>query len=307
MPTTSCPVGVKRKGFDPKWSVRLDDVSSLRAIVEAIQNVVPRVTFKINRQDDSSPYFLKADCADVAYVSCISVRYQLDSVDNKNGEEIRFCLDVKHVIPCLANLRQDHTVVIEGYEDQTIPKVHIRSFDPEGPSHESCYELSTFVDSDNVQLFPMKFEIILEIDLFMFRGLLKNATTAKAEQIAIRVYIKKSPGEAISFTHFSAKGEYDAASSFCHKVTEDEDGSMVVRAATDSEQKLFDIEEMEPEYEGLFPVDKIAGFVKPLQCRMLVAKVKQDKPIMFTHMIGGASDEKSQIRYLIAPLNSDAD
>ena len=305
--TSSLPVGIKRKGREPTWSVRLEDISSLRAIVEAVQNVVPRVTFKINRQEADSPYFLKADCADVAYVSCISVRYQLDSVTCRNGDEIRFCLDVKHIIACLANLRQDHTLTIEGHEDQTVPKVHIRSFDPESPSHESCYELSTFVDSDNVQLFPMRFEMILEIDLLMFRGLLKNAVTAKAEQIIIRVSVMDTAGETISFTHFSAKGEYDTASSFCHKVTRDEDGSMVVRAATDSDHKLFDVEEMQPKYEGIFPVDKISGFVKPLQCRMIVAKVMSDKPIMFEHMIGGAADEKSKIRYLIAPLNPETE
>ena len=69
----------------------------------------------------------------------------------------------------------------------------------------------------------------------------------------------------------------------------------------------FDTDEIDPVYEGIFPVEKVTGFMKPLQCRMLVAKLKQNEPIMFSHCIGGSTDEVSHIRYLIAPVNADAD
>lgn len=298
----------KRRGRSPEWAVHFDDSAPLRSIVEAVQNVVSRVTFKITRTDAESPFFLKVDTADVAYVSCISVRYRLDNVTLATPvDEIKFCVDCKHIVPCLANIRQEHTLILEGHDHRANPKVIIRTYDPEHPSHETCTELDTFVDSDNVQLFPMEFKMMLEIDLLMFRGLLKQASVAKADQIVIRIYLKEGVGQTLSFTHFSVQGEFKHFQSFCHEVSKDEDGSMIVRAATDSVQTLFDVDDVEPTYEGIFPVDKVAGFMKPLQCRMLVAKVKQDMPIMFNHMLGGATDNVSHIRFLIAPHNTDTD
>jgi hypothetical protein len=296
----------KRSAPSPTWYAKFDDVSPLRGIVEAVQNVVSRVTFKIARANEDSPYFLKVDTADVAYVSCISVRYQLEKVFATTNE-IKFCVDCKHIAPCLSNIRQEHTLTLEGHEDQANPKIIIRTCDPDHPSHETTTELDTFVDSDNVQLFPMDHDILLEIDLLMFRGLLKQAQVAKAEQIVIQIYIKEMAGKSISFTRFSVQGEFKHASSFCHEVSKDEDGSMVVRAATDSMHNLFDTADIEPLYEGIFPVEKVAGFMKPLQCRMLVAKAKQGMPIMFSHSIGGSTDDVSHIRFLIAPVNSDND
>lgn len=301
MSDSSSSSSKRRKTAD--WCIHFDDPSPLRNIVEAVQNVVSRVTFKVCKQEDGA-YCLKVDTADVAYVSCISVRYLLDKATLPPSEdEIKFCVDCKHIVPCMANIRQEHTLILEGHSHGANPKVVIRTQDPEHPSHETCTELCTYVDSDNVQLFPMEFQMMLEIDLLMFRGLLKQASVAKAEQLMIRIFLKEHAGKKVSYTHFSVKGEFDHSQSFCHEVAKDEDGSMVVRAATDSVQDLFDIDDMTPEYEGVFAVDKIAGFVKPLQCRMIVAKVKQNMPIMFNHMLGGATDTVSHIRFLIAPAN----
>lgn len=300
-------MSVQKRGRSPCWEIQFSDPSPLRSIVECVQHVVSRVTFKITRQDESSPYFLKVDTADVAYVSCISVRYLVENIVNPSGEEIKFCLDCKHVVSCLINIRNDHTLVLEGHFDQLTPKVVIRTRDPDQPSHETCTELDTYVDTDNMQLFPMDFRMMLEIDLVMLRGLLKQAQVAKAERICLKIFTKEDPGRTISYTHFSVQGEFKHSSSFCHEVKVDDDGSMIVRAATDSMHSLFDTDSMNPIYEGIFPVDKIAGFVKALQCRMVVAKIKQNMPIMFQYMIGGTSDDVSIIRFLIAPASSETD
>ena len=301
-------MSTKRRTPTPTWQVQFDDPTPLRSIVDSVHNVVQRVTFKINRANADSPFFLKVDTADVAYVSCISVRYQLDQVTiNGSDDEIKFCVDCRHVAPCLSNMRPEHTLVMEGHDDQASPTVVLRTRDPEHPSHETLTELNTFVDTDNVQLFPMDHNIMLEIDLLMFRNFLKQAQTAKAEQVVIRIFVKESTGKSISYTSFSVQGEFKHEASFCHEVTRDDDGSMVVRAATDSAHNLFDCSEMDPIYEGIFPVEKVSGFMKTLQCRMLVAKVKQGMPIMFSHCIGGTTDDVSHIRFLLAPINPDTD
>lgn len=297
----------KRRTPTPSWQVQLDDPTPLRSIVDSVANVVHRATFKITQANKQSPFFLKVDTADAGYTSCISVRYQLDQVILSGpDEEIKFCVDCRFLAPCLSNIRPEHTLTLEGHEDQGNPTVVLRTRDPDGPSHETNTELNTFVDTDEVHMFPMDHNIMLEIDLLMFRNFLKQAQSAKAEHVVIRIYVKESAGKSISYTSFSVQGEnFKHEASFCHEVTRDDDGSMVVRAATDSAHALFDHCELDPIYEGIFPVEKVAGFIKTLQCRMLVAKVKQGMPIMFTHCIGGTTDDVSHIRFLLAAINPD--
>ena len=82
----------------------------------------------------------------------------------------------------------------------------------------------------------------------------------------------------MSYTRFHIKGEWKTSSTYCPTVDKGEDGSMVIRAATDGEVDKFDLGDTEPVYNGTFQVEKIAGFIKPLQCRMIVAKMKQNEP-----------------------------
>lgn len=289
------------------WVVRLDDSSALRTVVETVFNVVTRVTVKISRTNKDSPYYMRIDTADMAYVSCISVRYKLeDVVVHQSDEEIRFCIDFKHLKDCLSNVRQDHSLRIEGDSSDACPKILIHTYFMDNSSHETSTELPTFVDTDAVSLFQMNFDKIMQIDLVEFRSIVKHAITTKAEQIGIRVYTREEASTIMSLTLFSVQGEFNHDHSFCHEVTRDEDGSMIVRAASDGPCKKFDIDTIEPSYEGLFPVDKIMGFLKPLQCRMLSARIQQGQPIMFEHAIGGSTDSDSYIRFLLAPIIGDS-
>lgn len=296
----------KRNVPESKWKIQIDDASTIRSIVEAVQNVVCRVTLKIV-PSEGGDHYLRVDTADVAYTSCISVRLKLDSATLEEvDKEVRVCVDCKHVVPCLMNCGADRPIVIEGFDDRSTPKVRIRS-DPELQSHENVYELDTYVDTDDVQLFAMEFDLLMEIDLLLLRGILKSAQNAKADHIAIHIYLKEDGGKTFSHTAFTICGEYTHRSSFCHLVVRDDDGSMVVRAAADSDITMFDTDDLNAFYTGLFPVDKVAGFVKPLQCRMITAHMKQDMPVMFSHRIGGGADDNEYIRYLIAPINPDTD
>lgn len=294
----------KRTTRSSDWLIKFDDVLGLRTIVEAVQNVVTRITVNIVKDQSDNTYLLKVETADVAYVSCIIVCYRLDQVET-NVDEMSFCVDCKHISPVLSNVRQDHTVVLEYHSGGANPVLVLRTHDADNLASECAFEFPTYVDADNVQLFPMDFDMILEIDLIEFRKVLKHASSAKAEQICLSIRVVEFDAKTYSVTTFFAKGEWTTSQTFCHEVARDVDGSLVVRAASDGPLKLIDSDDIPLKYEGIFPIDKVAGFVKSLQTRMLTAKVMQDMPIMFEHNIGGATDDKSKINFLIAPVNVD--
>ena len=78
---------------------------------------------------------------------------------------VSFCVDGKHIVPCVKSISSGHSITMEGH-DGTVPQVVIRSGDPERPSHEKCAELNTYVTDAEVSLFPMDFKMMLEIDLY---------------------------------------------------------------------------------------------------------------------------------------------
>ena len=105
---------------------------------------------------------------------------------------------------------------------------------------------------------------------------------------------------------FTLDGDWEHEQKFCHEVVSDDDGSLIIRAAADGSHKLIDVDALEPVYTGRFPVEKIDGFIKNLQCgRMLEAKVKTGVPIMLQHKLAGAGDESQIIRFLLAPTIED--
>ena len=80
----------------------------------------------------------------------------------------------------------------------------------------------------------------------------------------------------------------------------------MVRAAPDGTDDLFEIDEVDPVFDELFPLAKIEAFVKTVPSRMLTAKLNQqhpNNPLMFTHALNGAEDDSSHIHFLIAPVN----
>ena len=300
----SVPVGLKRMARTPDYRIRFEDVTSLLRIVHSVVNVVERACFKIEKVQDI--FFLKVDTQDVSNVCHISVRYRLEGFVDRNedaSEPIRFSVNCKHFSANLMNIPSHHVVWLEGDTTTCIPKLIVRTKDVDNPSHETVTELDTYLDNDDEKtLTNMTYDMTLELDLHVFRNLLKIASTANAETLVIRIVVEEATKESnpMSFIKFSVHGDFKHSQIFAHEVIRGDDGSMIVRAASDSEHAIVEDTEVSPTYEAVFPLDKISGFVKLLQSRMLVAKIKKGTPIMFQHILGGSVSEGSHIKFLVA-------
>ena len=304
----------KRRSRTPDWTIRFEDKETLQRIVNSVLNVVERTTFKVERVKNI--FFLKVDTQDVSGFVYVSVRYKLDSCVDLVGEEqeqegIRFCVDCRHFSSILVNAPAHHVIWLEGHEQEAAPKVIVRTKDVDQPTHATVSELDTFIDAPVTVLRGLEFDMNLELDLFVFKNLLKVANNARAETLRIRIFVEEgssSRANPTSYVTFTVHGDWKHTQVFCHEVVKGEDGSMVVRAAPDGAvqedddggREAMEEEGKEAAYEAVFPLEKISGFVKLISTRMLVAKLKPGKPMMFHHVLGGSVADQSHIKFLVA-------
>jgi hypothetical protein len=299
----------KRATPTPDWEIVLEDAAAFRLIVQAVSAVMTRVIFKVVRRP-SGEYFLCVDGKDSGFSCCVSARLLIEQVHwNSDDEEasmkFTFCVECKHVLTAVDPTGV--TLKISGNADDA--KVTIHTEDPDMPGHNDVSVLSTFVDGDEeFVLTPLDFEIILECDLLKLKDMIKKAKTSDAELLRIRVFVKDMGSQKSSLVTFVVEGDnQEHFQNFCHKLQYHEDGSMVVRAASDCETQIFEICDLKPVFDHAFPVDKLEGFIKNLPTRMLVMRLKSGLPMMLTHKLRGETDEQQHIRFLVAPKNEEAD
>lgn len=300
----------KRRCDHPEWSIRMDDASGLRSILDAVSAVTQRVIFRVMKNEESGNYQLKFDGADVGMTCCVSARLQIDNVVlhvPQDDDQFVFCVDCKQMHLALDNPSCSHgSLLLQYFTDGTI---HCRMQDPEQPSHADCSKLNTFVDgSEPIKLNDLEFDMKLEIDLSKLREMVKKATKCHSEHLRIQIFLRKGNGpNQQSLVVFSVKGDAYFCQQFCHETSRDDDGSLRVRAVADGETNIIE-DAVDPEYEAVFPVEKMNAFIRVLPCRMIVATIKQGMPLMMTYRLGGgiassAATDESSVKFLIASIN----
>ena len=300
---------MKRANPTPDWEIVLEDAAAFRLIVQAVSAVMTRVIFKVVRRPNGE-YFLCVDGKDSGFSCCVSARLLIEEVNWNNDDEeasrkFSFCVECKHVLTAV-----DPTgVSLKIHGNANDATVTFFTEDPDQPGHNDVSVLSTFVDGDEeFTLTSLEFEIILECDLLKLKDMIKKAKTCEAELLRIRVFVKDMGSQKNSLVTFVVEGDNQKHfQNFCHKLHYDEDGSMVVRAASDCETQIFEIDGLTAIFDHAFPVDKLEGFVKNLPIRMLVIRMKSGLPMLLTHKLKGETDDKEHIRFLVAPKNEEAD
>lgn len=299
----------KKQRRECAWSITFEDPSSLKFIVDVVQACMCRINFKVSKI--GGVFYLSVDGADSAFTSCVSARLQIDRINiNTADEEFSFCLECKHILTAIDVGATNSSLEIEGYPDQAMVSLKVKN--PDICSHEDTSELATFVDHEQTfELNNMDFKMFVELDVYKLREIIKKARKSRAEVLRLQIFVKEFGGsKQRSMVILSVKGDSQThTQKFCHEVSKDEDGSMVVRAAADDcAGGVMSMDQWTEElcvYNQVFPIDKIDAFVKSLNCRHIVAKVKKQLPLLFTHSLGGANDDTQHIRFLVAFVNEE--
>ena len=306
--TTFTQMIVKRRTrTTADWSITFEDASSLKSVVEASAAVMQRVVFKVVKKNEN--YTLMVDGADTGYTCCVSARLQLQKVDFADEVnpllEFTFCVDCKQLLYSIDNPScAHHSLILEGHSQDA--SVHIRLFDFEQRSHQDSSRLNTFVDGDPpVALSDIEFKLLLELDVSKLKEMVKKGRKAHAETLKIMILTKMVASKEKSVVIFYVSGDTEHQQIFCHDTYRNEDGSLIVRAAADGEEDIFDMKDDDSVYEGTFPIEKIDSFIKNLPSKVIMAKVMTGMPLLLQHDLGAAETDSSHIRFLIAPVVDD--
>jgi hypothetical protein len=300
--TDAAATGKRKERHNVDWRIVLEDVAALRSIVDAVQPVTPRVSFKIVKDPTHGRYVMHVDAADMAFVCCVSARLVLDRVEVFDDKEPVFCVECKHVLSAIGMPSCAHMpLTMEGCSADA--KMVLRLSDAEQTANTNDTEVRLFTEDAPVALQTMEFDLILEVEPALLRELIKTARAAHSEQLRIRVFLPETAHQKVSVTVFTVAGDLMKMDRvLVHDVDKDEDGSRIIRAVGDGAHRTtFDVKNATPLYDSHFPIEKIDAFVKTLTCKMISARAKQGLPLMLTYPLNGANDESSYVRFLVAP------
>lgn len=296
------------------WRISLDDVSSLRLIVESANSVGANVMFKVKRRGNA--YYICVDNMDMGNTCVLSARLELDRCEvfsdeiDFDGEDggFSFCVPCQSVlIPLGDPLISCGNATIEGLGPNATVKLTLQDLDHKSYKSEST--ISTLVDCSKEGIRDVKFEYHLEIDVAQLREILKKTRLIKAEHFRIRIHVTDiSESQRFSQITFSTAGDLlDTNQSFHTQARTTEDGSMILKASLDDEDgvELCSPMSQTPVFDAEFPVAKLESFIKHVPTRIVNASLGQGQPIMFNFPIKGSMDGSSHIRFLVAPCVQD--
>ena len=294
----------------PDWILKFDDVSSFKFIVESAAPIMSRALFTIKKNSETGVYFLHLDGSDMAMSCILSAKLELENVffSGEEADEFSFCVSSKHLlIPLRGNASMCSSVDVEGYVKDATIRVKV-IHDPEYGASEEDSKFNTYVDGIPRTLNLLHYEHVIELDVSRIKDHLKKARDSKSEKLKITVYLKENGPTKQSVTTFTTidGDSQEHTLKFCATVAILEDGSMVIRAASDGQQKIFDYESLTPTFEGIFQVDKIDNFIKYVPSKMLKCKVSNGKPmLMIQNLKGETNEDSSRVYFLVAPMTDD--
>ena len=280
------------------WKIEIGDIDPLRKMVTAAHTILRTAVFKVQKCDDK--YVLMLDGADQSMTCLITSRLVVDFVDIKGSDtSIEFCIEMKVLNIALGTGHYNHGVLTL---TQTGDKIHAKLNDPDNRSHCEETELNTYEDT------PMKprwsaidFKMTVEIDVGRLKTTLAMAQKYDAEHIRFRLYLFKNKGQDYSTVHISTKGIAKYSQLYTQPISAQEDSSIVVRSVPDgTEEDECHVAGVGAVFDGKFSKAMIESFVKPLQCKMIVAQVMDGKPMLLSHPLCGETDPNSYLRFLIA-------
>lgn len=305
---------MRRSDTSPvQWTVVVNDVTSLRNVVDACAAVMKRMTFRITRQDGRD--YLCVDGHDPVCSCFISAVIETEPRNEEcaaaplDAEELTFCLNVKDMQIAIDSPTNSHGVVTL---QRTANHVRVKMSHPEMPVHEMSSVLNLVEEEEQSTLDSIEFAFKLEFELGRFKDFLRRAGKTDSERFAITVYMEggDSPHRK-SVVTWSSEGTMYQEDMFFYSVKQEEDGSMVVRAAADGTDGNASItsrdltDKYEVVYSHSFSLKTIESFTKTLKQRNLNAMLAKDTPIMFAYNLGGVTDESQYVRFLVSPLNED--
>lgn len=311
MPDHSPPTGPNRKRgrevAERMWSITFDDTSSLKTIFDVIAHVINEVPIHVRNVDGQ--WRLEVNTKDYAVSVWVSVRLVLDNVIAPSTGVDDFTVDSKVLSYAIESAGSHNSITFDCHDVGGQTKVlHIGIIDADHPKHDNVMKLPILdiIGDDGCAMPGFDVDMTVELDMIKMREIIKKGRRALSEFIRIIVHIFPGGGPNFpSLTKFVVKGDKaECEMCFYNKTAEQPDGTRVIYTVTQDDtlaEEEFDGGSGDMVFDNTFPIDKIDVFVKNVTCRLIMAQVRQNMPMVLNYHLGGVTDDSSHIRYIVAP------
>lgn len=277
---------MKRGRENEEWKVTFEQVGQLRSVVEILNNVLTRTTFKI---EDG---ILHVDNIDAKHVCMVQARLQ---VVCNHKDPIRFSITCNTLLNCLRACPNHYALEMFKLSDSA--NIHIKSFELLSNNHQFEADIPTVADDDDdFTLDNMEYNQCVEMELSTLRSTVKTAISLQAQDIRMVVMEPEEQPEGRKVTAFRLIGEGGDAKpcfSFISETNEDEN---IIRTE-ESIQSASVFESMTEKYEASFSVTYLNNFLKSMERQTLMMQLSQGKPLVMNYPLG---KENSYVKFVLA-------
>lgn len=285
---------MSKKAKSVEWTITFDQVQSFQKLLEVVSNVLTHVTMTIKCENSNSPR-IEIDSIDPKKVCMVMARLDATSGFAENAS---FCVKSKALLTCLGSCPSHYSIDITKYTGSSM--INMKSYETLSNSHTYEAEIKTIVDdSEGGKLSDLRFKYVIEMDLFMLRGIVKSANSLSSEDIRFQVFEpSESNGRKITAFKISAEGGDDAtpANVFVSEVDAD---SNVIRTEENIKTEI-DVEDMIIKYDHRFSTQYLNYFFKSMERQNLTMKLSPEKPLVIEYPLG---KDGSYITFVLAARN----
>jgi hypothetical protein len=213
--------------------------------------------------------------------------------------DTRFCVESETLRNCLRAIKPDFCLTISG---DASDKVTLRAHEPIASNHFTEFTLPTLVaDVMHECLNDLQYEFLVEIDLGVLRGIVRNASSLGGEDVRFKVEMPAvvAPG-TVSHTVLTISTEGDKASQMhrFHSLTDTEGGHTRTIRTEESSVEVPTAEQLATCYHGSFVADRLEKFLKSIVHRQVInMRLSPGKPLHLQYDLG---PDDSYVNFVLA-------
>jgi len=290
------------------WRASFHQTNGLKTLIDVVCNILTRINLSISYDADKGESHLCIDSIDPQQVCMIKARLQCE---NTKGIEKKteFCIESSVLNLFLKSLPAHYSVNLEQREGSS--DLRVFAYETLNANHTTELLMPTFMDDgETMQLFDMKYDYTLEMDLTTLRQHVKMSQALNAKHLTFKVY--EPPDEDTDdktrkslLTIESRDGDSRYKQSF-HSATirEENQDTCTIRAALDSTDPDKSHASWKLKFDEDFSTQYMNHFLKSMDRQVITMKLTKDRPFIMNYQL---SADGCYVCFVLAPKTRDDD
>lgn len=260
------------------FKLRFPQPQTARSMIEVIKEILPEISIDVYKDDTFSG--IKIENIDDKRVCIVHVKLSCDV--ELLDEKAEFCISVDTLSICMRTVASHYVMDLVKYKGDD--DIELTSRDAtSGIAVNTCKMHTLCKDSTRAAVNPLDYDYTVQIDLSVFRSIVKISKDLNADNLSFLVYESKTAaGREILFC-LRATG--DASHEHYFRSIINEDG---VICASEETHTSMEMNDDTLQYNDQFSVQYLNTFLKSMDRQVLTLRISKDKPLVLLYPLGAA-------------------